>query len=1231
MSTPYEDFFGAPDPKKKPPTNKKGQVIPVSTKQTKPVDDFFSTPAPAGPNRNKFGSDVSDHSFNPLNTNNVLAQKQPSTSVARNFISAIPSAFAMAGKTAFQLPKQTFYDPLTHPSAGAQTIEANLPDHSAAEKILKTLSKPVVRFFLAPGTEGFGQDLGNKIAGGFKEKTTPLEDLHSFLNAAQFSMAVTGLLYGGSKSLGNRLASKTGEIQVTPKMIREVIAEDPLALKQNPVAKAVLQSMAENDTGFKLNLQRPAGGARQAAGEFLGGTAGKTTSIIPDGQGAPQLTPGQGAGIQPFAHEIPPSADIPTYGAPFAHEANIGPAKATVEPFTGSSIDPLYQKVGTKTGSQNTLIKGLAYPFDSIGEKLDSLKQLPSDATVEDARKMYHPTPEQIAAGKNYGIDIPTTEKAFSNIQSNQPSPTIMLNAGINPGVDQFIAQDVIPKAKGAARSIGQIFREITDAVNPTGSAPKGALDAIMSAKGGFEQKVFRTERVMRAVERTFDKMPENQRLQFMQDIEEGNDIDPAHGETAKLYRQRLDNAYKAIEKYKDIPFIENFFPHFWKKFKDGETIVNATRARNLEGSKSFLKKRVFATIKEGMDKGYSPVTTNPEKLMQMYEENVAKFVMAQEMAAGLKAQGMWQYIPEGKPVPDGYAFIKDEVARVYFPKGTVRMPNGFEMKKFTSAGRYAAPTSVARLINNHLSIDLIMNTAIGRGLMATKNTLNALQLGFSAFHVTAEMLNSIMTGFDVSISEFSRGHILRAAKNAITAPLNPIIYAIKGRKFFNGASTKFERDIFTGGASFRSKQYYKNGVFDNFISNIRGGNYIGAILRSPLAAIEGVMRPLFSYYIPRLKVAAFEQLLSEELDRKGKQIAAGKITRETVDREVWNNIENRFGNINYDNLFWNKTFKSANMLAWRAVGWNLGTLREIGGAVTQDTYRAIKAPFKFERGQDGKYHYSGEMPDLTPKMRYTIAMLFTVAAVGGIYQYLHTGKWPDEIKDYFWPENGAKNANGDAERVQFPTYMKDGYGYSQSPIQTVANKMSPEAATIIELLQNRDYYGDMIRNPHDNLPMQLKQLGLFIGTQLTPFSITNAKKLAEDNADTEQKGESFLGITRAPQGVIDNPNIKKIKEALPDRGARTPEEKALANIKLKLRKRIQAGENVSYNEIIKAGAASDARGAKVFVTDAKKSPEERLFDTVPKRDREGLVDPDPTPGTPASRTRSSARSATGR
>lgn len=771
------------------------------------------------------------------------------------------------------------------------------------------------------------------------------------------------------------------------------------------------------------------------------------------------------------------------------------------------------------------------------------------------------------------------------------PSSSVQLNAELVPGLSKTIQEDIIPKAKATSQRIADIYHEIADTVNPTGAAPKQALDIIMKNRGDFERQVFRTEQAQKSISKAWDKVPAEQQLDFMNKVETGQPVGEENKALADSYRERLNNAHLAISKYKDIPFLENFFPHFWEKPEaiEKKFIPEMATRRPFEGGKSFLKHRIFNTIQEGIAAGYKPLITNPEQLMQIYETSVRKFLMAQKIKEDLKPVGMWKIIPNNKSLPAGFTYIDDPIARAYFPQGQVESPRGL-IESYAQYGRAAAPTPVARLINNHLSTDWVQKSAIGKSLMQAKNSLNALQLGFSAFHVTFETLMSTMNGLDVAISKFTRGEFLGATKALMKAPFNVVNYWRDGQKFYNGdlELLKIEEDIFHGGATLRHNQYFKNTVMDNFGKNVREGNMVGALGRAPFAALEGGMRIIMSQ-VPKLKIGAFRELFGEEVARKSSQIASGKITKATIARETWANIENRFGQLNYDNLFWNRTFKAVNMLTWRAVGWNLGTIRELGGATTQDAFRFANDALH------------GRKPDFTPKMRITISIVAVIAGLSAIYEKLHTGHGPRKLIDYIAPENGDTDSNGDSVRVNWPAYTKDLLSYANSPLQTVANKMSPEMTMAIELLQNKDYYGNYIYNPNDKLPTKLQQTLGFLANELKPFSISNQQQLTKDNATLEQKTEGYMGIQKAPSNVSQSDKTKAIFNSMSPSGPKTPEQQAASQLKNDYRKQIQQGNIPSLDELIKKGIVTDAKGYRAFIKAAGQSPAQRAYKTLPK------------------------------
>jgi len=212
----------------------------------------------------------------------------------------------------------------------------------------------------------------------------------------------------------------------------------------------------------------------------------------------------------------------------------------------------------------------------------------------------------------------------------------------------------------------------------------------------------------------------------------------------------------------------------------------------------------------------------------------------------------------------------------------------------------------------------------------------------------------------------------------------------------------------------------------------------------------------------------------------------------------AWDSVENRFGEMTYDNLFWNRTFKDLSMLAVRSVGWNLGTIRELAGA-----------------GVDAANIIRGRAPENEHRLAYAVALPIVAGLMGAIYQHAHTGKGPQELKDYFFPERE------DGKRYAMPTYVKDAYHYATDPLRTIENKTGPLVNTVSEMLHNRDYYDRPIRNADDPLVKQLGQEAGFVGRQMLPFTLQqyfgNGKKKPVEETNPEHKVENFLGIQRAP------------------------------------------------------------------------------------------------------------------
>jgi hypothetical protein len=116
---------------------------------------------------------------------------------------------------------------------------------------------------------------------------------------------------------------------------------------------------------------------------------------------------------------------------------------------------------------------------------------------------------------------------------------------------------------------------------------------------------------------------------------------------------------------------------------------------------------------------------------------------------------------------------------------------------------------------------------------------------------------------------------------------------------------------------------------------------------------------------------------------------------------------------------------------------------------------------------------------------------------------------------------NGRTLPNGQPERVQFPSYLKDVEGMTEHPGKTIVDKLNPVASMLADIYQNKDYAREEIRHPGDPMLQQAGQVGKFVGKELTPFPIQNwmrRRDQAVTGQPAGQASESYLGINPAPR-----------------------------------------------------------------------------------------------------------------
>jgi len=316
----------------------------------------------------------------------------------------------------------------------------------------------------------------------------------------------------------------------------------------------------------------------------------------------------------------------------------------------------------------------------------------------------------------------------------------------------------------------------------------------------------------------------------------------------------------------------------------------------------------------------------------------------------------------------------------------------------------------------------------------------------------------------------------------------------------------------------------YRSSFLPDFVSSFRKGRLkmeaqqaFADIVKHPIAGtgrqvadlvfrtLDTISAPVFQYMVPRLKTGAALDMMYTYMRRKpnatDEELAA-------YARSVSDTIDNRFGEMNHDNIFLSQTQKAFMQATLVSYSYEYGSARLAAGAVG-DTAR-------FLTGKGG----------WTPQMSYPIALFATMAIHSAVYQYLMTGKPPGSTADLRNPQTGGTDLkSGQPGRAVLPNQLNQVFNFINDPKGELYNKLNVMWKTTFALAGTLSPTGgyDYRNNPivDKNTPGidQLAQAGYFAMQSFAPISISQQQRQPGSTVPGWQIG---LGIRDAPHRMID-------------------------------------------------------------------------------------------------------------
>ena len=317
------------------------------------------------------------------------------------------------------------------------------------------------------------------------------------------------------------------------------------------------------------------------------------------------------------------------------------------------------------------------------------------------------------------------------------------------------------------------------------------------------------------------------------------------------------------------------------------------------------------------------------------------------------------------------------------------------------------------------------------------------------------------------------------------------------------------------------TKEAHKQLTIDNPNSPMR--NYAKS---TAFIALEGTSAWLMQNMIPRIKMAQFMREYSFELGKQKVELATGLTTRHSIARDTRKFVEDRFGEVNWNNQWMDPTVKSGLQFFFRSFTWFTGSINALAKA-------------GIDIGKIGWFAAKGERYQLTTKGIWGVTALLAHTLTAGLVAAMYNIGMVLEGKEEVETDEETPwltrilfpriDAYDPTRRVAVPSYITElvkimrhigVIGNEAEYSKLITGRTNSLISNLVEAAQGRDWRGVEIRGHDDNIAHQAFDTLAHIIT-VSPISVSTAmKNINSKGFDLTSAALAFMGMTDAPAAM---------------------------------------------------------------------------------------------------------------